>query len=92
MAKKSDVITQIGCVRMCCMGQNKQGTSKDVNWHPKLSSKWRSQLNKRINSLQQLRDQLTGCIGCGCFSLKRCELLNKGDCMAETGTGHKIFA
>lgn len=57
----------------------------------KLSRKWCSQLNQRINSLQQLRDQLTGCIGCGCLSLKRCELFNKGDCAAETGTGPRYL-
>ncbi len=57
----------------------------------KLSRKWCSQLDQRINSLQLLRDQLTGCIGCGCLSLKRCELFNKGDQAAETGTGPRYL-
>lgn len=57
----------------------------------KLSRKWCGELNQRINSLQQLRDQLTGCIGCGCLSLKRCQLFNKGDCAAETGTGPRYL-
>jgi MerR family redox-sensitive transcriptional activator SoxR len=34
-----------------------------------------------------LRDNLAGCIGCGCLSLKTCLLANPGDVMAERGPG-----
>ena len=37
--------------------------------------------------LQFLRDQLTGCIGCGCLSLKRCRLANPDDRLGEQGDG-----
>lgn len=34
-----------------------------------LSTTWRTDLDDRINQLIRLRDNLTGCIGCGCLSL-----------------------
>ena len=57
----------------------------------KLSRQWRTQLDQRIDSLQQLRDELSGCIGCGCLSLKRCELFNKEDLAAESGAGPRYL-
>jgi MerR family transcriptional regulator, redox-sensitive transcriptional activator SoxR len=59
-------------------------TSKD--W-AKLSAGWRQDLEDRILHLQRLRDNLTGCIGCGCLSLKTCALSNPGDMLAEQGPG-----
>ena len=49
----------------------------------KLSRSWRHRLDDRIAKLGSLRDDLTGCIGCGCLSLKRCTLYNPDD-MAST--------
>lgn len=53
----------------------------------RLSAKWRDMLSERIRSLTELRDNLDGCIGCGCLSLKDCPLRNPGDRMSELGTG-----
>ena len=39
----------------------------------------------------RLRDQLTGCIGCGCLSLKRCSLYNPDDRLAAAGPGPRIL-
>lgn len=47
-----------------------------------LSAKWHDELEDRIRQLQQLRDRLTSCIGCGCLSLERCALANKDDLYA----------
>src|SRR3990170_1363508 len=44
-----------------------------------LSARWRGRLDERIAFLERLRDDLTGCIGCGCLSLKRCRLSNTDD-------------
>jgi MerR family redox-sensitive transcriptional activator SoxR len=41
--------------------------------------------------MQRLRDDLTGCIGCGCLSLKNCTLFNPDDKLAATGTGPRIL-
>ena len=59
-------------------------TSKD--W-ARLSAGWRQDLDDRILHLQRLRDNLTGCIGCGCLSLKTCALSNPGDVLAAQGPG-----
>lgn len=53
----------------------------------KMSTAWRNELNDRIQGLQQLRDQLIDCIGCGCLSLQRCRLSNPGDALGESGDG-----
>src|ERR1700739_1624249 len=45
----------------------------------RLSKRWRADLDDRINRLIRLRDQLDGCIGCGCLSLGVCPLYNPWD-------------
>ncbi|MCU1257556.1 MAG: redox-sensitive transcriptional activator SoxR, partial [Bryobacterales bacterium] len=40
---------------------------------------WTSRIDELIAELQRLRAGLTGCIGCGCLSLDRCQLANPGD-------------
>ena len=52
-----------------------------------LSRRWRVQLDERIHALQQLRDDFTDCIGCGCLSIDRCRLINPYDQMGEQGPG-----
>ncbi len=53
----------------------------------RLSRTWRSELDARIDALQRLRDQLTGCVGCGCLSLRTCALHNPDDEIARFGPG-----
>lgn len=53
----------------------------------RLSRRWREELDARIDGLQRLRDRLTGCIGCGCLSLRTCALHNANDTLAEFGPG-----
>ena len=53
----------------------------------RLSRSWRSELDTRIDALQRLRDRLTGCIGCGCLSLRSCALHNPEDSAASLGSG-----
>ena len=57
-----------------------------ADWQ-RLSNSWRSELDHRIAQMEKLRDELTGCIGCGCLSLKICALANPGDVLAEQGPG-----
>ncbi|MDO6707226.1 MULTISPECIES: redox-sensitive transcriptional activator SoxR [unclassified Photobacterium] len=52
-----------------------------------MASAWREQLDERIQKLQQMRDSLGNCIGCGCLSLKKCQLRNPDDALASEGTG-----
>ncbi|MER7112404.1 redox-sensitive transcriptional activator SoxR [Streptomyces sp. NPDC000229] len=53
----------------------------------RISECWREDLDRRIRTLQRLRDNLTECIGCGCLSLNRCTLSNPGDELASHGPG-----
>ena len=63
-------------------------TMKD--WE-KLSSAWQAELSGRIAYLQRLRDSLTGCIGCGCLSMKNCPIYNQDDKLAAEGSGPVIL-
>ncbi len=63
-----------------------QRTPTKADW-TRLSSHWRTSLDQRIEALQALRDQLSGCIGCGCLSLRACRLYNPGDKLAQRGQG-----
>ena len=53
----------------------------------RLSNRWRDDLDARIATLQALRGRLTTCIGCGCLSIDRCDLLNPDDEAAAKGAG-----
>ncbi|WP_154793676.1 redox-sensitive transcriptional activator SoxR [Occultella kanbiaonis] len=61
-------------------------TPTKADW-ARLSRMWRSELDERIAALEHLRDDLTGCIGCGCLSLRTCTLQNPSDTLGATGTG-----
>ncbi|MBP2169367.1 MerR family redox-sensitive transcriptional activator SoxR [Erwinia toletana] len=52
-----------------------------------MTQQWRSELDKRIETLTRLRDQLDGCIGCGCLSMRDCPLRNPDDRLSLQGTG-----
>jgi MerR family transcriptional regulator, redox-sensitive transcriptional activator SoxR len=53
----------------------------------RLSEDWRSELDDQISRLQRLRDNLSGCIGCGCLSLDLCKLVNPDDILGRQGSG-----
>ena len=53
----------------------------------RLSAGWRDLLDERIATLRGLRHRLDGCIGCGCLSLERCQIVNPGDAVAAEGPG-----
>jgi|SRR5215469_8840656 len=58
-----------------------------------LSERWHDHLQARIKQLEKLRDNLTGCIGCGCLSIDLCPLSNPDDVLAEQGPGpHRLLS
>jgi MerR family redox-sensitive transcriptional activator SoxR len=69
---------------LSALPENRTPTKAD--WS-RLSARWRKRLEDRIALMERLRDQLTGCIGCGCLSLQRCKLINPDDRLAENGPG-----
>jgi MerR family redox-sensitive transcriptional activator SoxR len=48
-------------------------------------------LNEQIAALEAFRDQLTGCIGCGCMSLDSCLAVNPADSAVSGGPGAAYF-
>lgn len=65
-------------------------TPSHEEWQ-KASRQWKRKLEERRRSLERLEYELTGCIGCGCLSMKACGLLNPGDALGELGAGpHRL--
>lgn len=52
-----------------------------------ISKGFRTQLDERIARLERLRDNLDGCIGCGCLSLETCAIYNEDDRAGRRGPG-----
>lgn len=57
----------------------------------RLSRRWRTEMQRRIDGMIRLRDQLDGCIGCGCLSLANCALYNPSDKVAREGPGPRLL-
>jgi MerR family redox-sensitive transcriptional activator SoxR len=76
----------LGEIRAALDGLPAHRTPSRRDWE-RLSNRWRNELEARIASLEALRDRLTTCIGCGCLSIDKCELLNPEDEAAELGAG-----
>ncbi|MFH8366440.1 redox-sensitive transcriptional activator SoxR [Streptomyces sp. NPDC018031] len=53
----------------------------------RISECWRKDLTERIEQLENLRDHLSDCIGCGCLSISNCALANPYDRLGEQGSG-----
>lgn len=65
-------------------------TPTKADWQ-QLSATFRSHVEARIAMLERLRDDLDGCIGCGCLSLPDCALYNREDCAAKKGSGPRYL-
>ena len=57
----------------------------------RISREFRHVLQERIDVMTRLRDRLDGCIGCGCLSLKKCQLYNPDDRAAVLGAGPRFL-
>ncbi len=57
----------------------------------RISTRFRDVLNAKIETLERLRDNLDGCIGCGCLSLDSCALYNSGDRAGKLGKGPRYL-
>ena len=68
-------------------GQYRSGEKVTKDAWTAISARWKARLDERIEALERLRDELDGCIGCGCLSLADCPALNPDDEMAGEGTG-----
>lgn len=68
-----------------------EGHRMNAKTWQQLSSGWREELDRRIHTLTALRDELDGCIGCGCLSRSDCPLRNPGDKLGEQGSGARLL-
>lgn len=80
-------ISQIGDELMK-LPNGRTPTVKDWN---KISRSFRAVLDDKIETLSRLRDNLDGCIGCGCLSLRKCKLYNEGDRARVYGAGPRYL-
>lgn len=55
----------------------------------RMAQSWRTRIEQRIADLERVRDDLDGCIGCGCLSLQRCRLYNPDDVLGAEGSGSR---
>ncbi len=65
-------------------------TPTKMDW-TKISGGFRESLDARIQTLTRLRENLDGCIGCGCLSLEACALYNPLDVAAIGGQGPRYL-
>lgn len=57
----------------------------------RISAAIRATIDTRIAELERTRDRLDGCIGCGCLSLKKCQLYNPEDRASLRGPGPRFL-
>jgi MerR family transcriptional regulator, redox-sensitive transcriptional activator SoxR len=61
-------------------------TPKESDWG-KVGKQWHKILSAQIEYMERVRDDLFTCIGCGCLSFQRCQLVNPDDAMSSEGAG-----
>jgi MerR family redox-sensitive transcriptional activator SoxR len=50
-----------------------------------------NKIDQEIARLEKVRADLSGCIGCGCLSLKKCALYNPDDSWGQSGSGPRVL-
>ncbi len=96
---RADVLRRVGFIRVAQQVGLTLGEIRDAlatlpdsrtptrrDW-ARLARSWQPLLNERIALLQNMKDKLDGCIGCGCLSLVSCTLYNAADKAAAHGSG-----
>ena len=68
-----------------------QGRTPNAADWKRISGEVRTRIDAQIAALEKVREDLDGCIGCGCLSLKKCALYNAGDKWGEGGSGPRVL-
>ncbi|MFY0638415.1 redox-sensitive transcriptional activator SoxR [Maricaulis maris] len=63
-----------------------QRTPTQSDW-ARISTSLKDRLDQQIEDLTRMRGRLDSCIGCGCLSLKACQLYNPQDRLGRLGAG-----
>lgn len=61
-----------------------------ADWR-RISGNVRAAIDAKIATLEKTREDLDGCIGCGCLSLRKCRLYNPQDSAAAGGAGPRVL-
>ena len=73
------------------MARLPQGRTPNARDWAGISGAIRTRIDAQIARLEKVREDLDGCIGCGCLSLKKCALFNAGDRWGEDGAGPRVL-
>jgi MerR family redox-sensitive transcriptional activator SoxR len=76
-------LKEVGAI-LALLPDNRTPTRED--W-ARVSQCWQQELDRRMRHLEQLRNDFTGCVGCGCMSIDRCPLINPNDELGREGPG-----
>ena len=68
-----------------------QGRTPNAADWTRISGTIRARIDAQIARLEKVREDLDGCIGCGCLSLKKCALYNAGDTWGASGAGPRVL-
>lgn len=80
----------LGQIEDALAGLPQGRTPNTADWK-KISGEVRRRIDAQIAALEKVRENLDGCIGCGCLSLKKCALYNSGDKWGESGSGPRVL-
>jgi MerR family redox-sensitive transcriptional activator SoxR len=65
-------------------------TPNKADW-TRIGETFRAELDRKIETLTELRKRLDKCVGCGCLSLTDCTLYNPQDRAANKGVGPRYL-
>ena len=65
-------------------------TPNKADW-TRIGETFRVELDRKIETLTELRKRLDKCVGCGCLSLTDCTLYNPDDRASKKGTGPRYL-
>lgn len=68
-----------------------QGRTPNARDWARISGAIKARIDDEMARLVKVREDLDGCIGCGCLSLKKCALYNAGDKWGASGTGPRVL-
>ena len=67
------------------------GRTPDRHGWERIAGQWQTLLDSRIAALQLMKRKLSACIGCGCLSMKVCNVFNRADCISQKGPGPRLW-
>jgi MerR family redox-sensitive transcriptional activator SoxR len=88
VAQRAGVPLREIAAALATLPERRTPTARD--WR-RLSAAWQADLDDRIARLTRLRNQLDGCIGCGCLSIDTCPLRNPWDELGAEGPGPRLL-